>query len=482
MAFSYAYFFQGGGWNQNAHFDTIRALVERGTLEITAYASNTGDVSRIGARVFSNKPPGLALVAAPFYLVVTKAEQALGLERDNPRVITANAHLVTFLASGLPAALVVLALFFEFRAQGASVHNATLLAAASGWGTLLLPYAGVAMSHNLVTLCLFAAIAAVQRYPAERGRLILAGTLLGVASLVDYLVGPLTLVVFVFLFLRSAGGHLRFLWLLPGPVLAGLTLLLLNRFTFGEFWVTSYSHQADTFTQPGLLLGVLDWPQPARLYWLTVHPFRGILTICPALLVSLLVLLRPRRAAQAARKNPLALVAIAFFALFNLSFNGWTGGWGVGPRYLIPAIPFVLVFLWEGWRCAQRLGSVLLVISAVFMLGASAVNVMVPAPNSGPPLPTSAVLMNLRELANGHVSTSTQGVLDYGPAPPQEASAHFWDSYNLGELIGLRNLASLVPLLGVIGGFLTIVRPRFRGPAQAQATQRKGAWGDRQRP
>ena len=35
FCFLYAYFFQGGGWNQNSQFDAVRSLVERHTLEIT---------------------------------------------------------------------------------------------------------------------------------------------------------------------------------------------------------------------------------------------------------------------------------------------------------------------------------------------------------------------------------------------------------------------------------------------------------------
>ena len=37
----YVWFFSGGGWNQNAHFDLSRALVERGTLYIDGYHTNT---------------------------------------------------------------------------------------------------------------------------------------------------------------------------------------------------------------------------------------------------------------------------------------------------------------------------------------------------------------------------------------------------------------------------------------------------------
>ena len=35
LCFLYAYFFQGGGWNQNSHFDTVRSIVERHAFDIT---------------------------------------------------------------------------------------------------------------------------------------------------------------------------------------------------------------------------------------------------------------------------------------------------------------------------------------------------------------------------------------------------------------------------------------------------------------
>jgi hypothetical protein len=40
---SYAYFYQGGGWNQNSRFDMVRAIAEQNTLQIDAYHENTQD-------------------------------------------------------------------------------------------------------------------------------------------------------------------------------------------------------------------------------------------------------------------------------------------------------------------------------------------------------------------------------------------------------------------------------------------------------
>src|SRR5215210_4636827 len=65
---AYAWFFNGGGWNQNAQFDLARALVERQTLHIDGYRVNTGDISWSAVsgewHAYINKPPGVSFLAA----------------------------------------------------------------------------------------------------------------------------------------------------------------------------------------------------------------------------------------------------------------------------------------------------------------------------------------------------------------------------------------------------------------------------------
>src|SRR5665811_2026766 len=77
---SYAWFFQGGGWNQNSRFDVVRALVEFRTFEITKLSGNTGDVAEIEGRVYSNKPPGLAVLLAPAYAGIRVVQRALDFD------------------------------------------------------------------------------------------------------------------------------------------------------------------------------------------------------------------------------------------------------------------------------------------------------------------------------------------------------------------------------------------------------------------
>ncbi|HET6335658.1 MAG TPA: hypothetical protein VFG30_20680, partial [Polyangiales bacterium] len=49
---------------------------------------------------------------------------------------------------------------------------------------------------------------------------------------------------------------------------------------------------------------------------------------------------------------------------------------------------------------------------------------------------------SVRKLSRGEVSVSTQSMLDIKPMKSESA---VWASYNLGEVMGLRGLASVVP-------------------------------------
>src|ERR1700758_727040 len=64
--FSFLYFYEGGGWNQNSRFDLLRAIVERHTLQIDAYHENTQDNAHFRGHYYSDKAPGLVFLALPF--------------------------------------------------------------------------------------------------------------------------------------------------------------------------------------------------------------------------------------------------------------------------------------------------------------------------------------------------------------------------------------------------------------------------------
>jgi hypothetical protein len=103
----------------------------------------------------------------------------------------------------------------------------------------------------------------------------------------------------------------------------------------------------------GALLGMFAMPSTYVVWLITVTPYRGIFFLSPVLLMSIygiIVWLREKTYAAEAR---LALAICGFFFLVNASFNGYHGGFSAGPRYLIPALPFLalpLVVAFTRWR------------------------------------------------------------------------------------------------------------------------------------
>src|ERR1700692_2101411 len=89
--FSFIYFYEGGGWNQNSRFDLLRAIVERHTLQIDAYHENTHD-----------KAPGLVVLAVPFALAARPALGMLGVDPESPRGEIALSYVVSAGAVALP--------------------------------------------------------------------------------------------------------------------------------------------------------------------------------------------------------------------------------------------------------------------------------------------------------------------------------------------------------------------------------------------
>jgi len=234
----------------------------------------------------------------------------------------------------------------------------------------------------------------------------------------------------------------------------GLGLLALNAVLFGGPFQLSYDTQPDLFRDESLWLGVFGLPDVRRVFWLSIHPFRGLLWACPVLILPLLSMI-PRRTEPAGpprwtvSPSRIGAVAImAYFGLFYLTFNGWSGGWAVGPRYLIPALPFLWTFAPTAWERFRRTRRVAVALSVALMLAVTSTLVMSPAPGSGPPpAGRDPVMEAVVFLARGEMSVNAQGVHEYLPGPPEPQSASEWDSYNIGEALGLVGWAGLLPLL-----------------------------------
>ena len=101
LLFSYAYFYQGGGWNQNSRFALVRAMTERNTLQIDAYRDATGDRAVSNGHFYSDKAPGASLLAFVPVDIVRAVNNAAGLDADSDEAVTRTSYAATVVVSGV---------------------------------------------------------------------------------------------------------------------------------------------------------------------------------------------------------------------------------------------------------------------------------------------------------------------------------------------------------------------------------------------
>jgi hypothetical protein len=481
---SYAYFFQGGGWNQNSRLAQLRALVEGRRLAINDYLvysrpggrrlaresiapgtpweqvadrASSADVALAPATglIFPNKPPGTLLVGAPFYLAIFSVERALGADPDRWWVLTLNSHLVTLFSVGLAGALTAVVLL---RASRGLFPQITLTAHAAaaltcGLGTLMLPFSTVLFDHALTAFWSLLAFALLVRDPqGQPRRALLAGLAAGMAVMTNYLGVLAAGLLFLYLLVQRRGTDgRRFVAGLAPPL---LLLALYQAVCFGSALAPVNLYEYRAFTSEGRLLGILSWPDPAVLASLLFAPQRGLLVLSPVLALAgwgLVLTWRGGRRAEAA----LAAGVFLLFWLFNGSFNAWQGGWSIGTRYLVPALPFLSLGLTQAFARLPRVTAALAAPSVIVLLLATAVDVQPPRRARNPvrdylwPLWCGRVVSVYPQVElTGPVSVNPVGVYEggyYRLFRPGSAVGR-WNSYNLGELLWPESRLSLLPL------------------------------------
>lgn len=506
-----AWFHQGGGWNQNVRFSQIRAIAEQGHLSVDDYLlyrferddvgapgyrrvslshatepevllpqPNGLDLSLHEGHLYPNKSPGTSLVAAPVYLVIHGLERALGIDPDGWWPLTLNLYLTTLLTVGLAGALGgVVFLLLARRLFPEAPEPARVAAALTlGLGTLWLPYSTMLFDHTTVAALSLLALALTRaggRRPAERERrarveLFAAGSACGLMVVLNYGV-VLTVACLVIYGLAVCRPRLRIIWLLAGGFLPALGLGAYHQACFGSPFSIAYEHELDMFlTEGAAFLGVFDRPDPAVFVKLLVSPYRGLLFTAPVLALGAFGVAAMIRARGTRPEGLLAAGVAALYLLQVSSFNGWHGGSAIGPRYLMPLVPFLGLGLVPAFSRLPRLTGALAGVSVAIMIGVTAIDPQVDVEIRNP------LLEYYWPLASGEGYRSDDWLL-HGPVSVQSLGAAGgeieifysrsriarWNSFNLGELWFPDSWLSVAPLLAawaLIAG--VCLRPRSR--------------------
>jgi MFS family permease len=467
---AYAWFFNGGGWNQNAHLDLTRAIVERMTLHVDGYHTNTFDLSPgRGGRLYINKPPGASVLAAipdaPIHLI----ERASGVNMDSPFVQTLNAWLITALTCGVTGALIPCVLYGYLRRRFAAARApAVAVALVMAFGTISFPYSTMLFAHVPSALFLLLAFVWLDERP------LLAGVAAGIAGVTLYLCIPAAAVLGIALAFRSRSSAVRFI---AGGAPFALLLAGYQWWCFGSLLQTSVEGSG-AFTQPGLWLGVFGRPSAAALWGLTFSQYRGLFFVSPVLLFAFFGAAIMIRRREGLRELGMIAGIVALFLFVVASFNGWHGGSAFGPRYLLSIVPLLAIPMLFAIRHARPLWVALAAISFAFQLIATSVD---PMPNMRlarplqtyllPPLVTGMLPFQVARLLNrppvvGFVGINEQMVDEAWPYQkhPPGSNETLWASFNLGELFfEPQSRASIVPIaLWIVGGSVLLLRRAVR--------------------
>ena len=453
---SFIYFYEGGGWNQNSRFDLLRAIVEEHTLRIDSYHQNTQDKAHFKGHYYSDKAPGLVFLAVPFAVVARSAMRFVGIDPVSPRGEFFLSYLVSALSVALPMALAGVCLFFLALRFGASLPGAAFGVVVLCLGTPIWAYASLFWAHALVGACLIFAFAAAMKIgEAERtGKLdfwwaLGVGLAAGWATVTEYPAAPASAILAVFALTRAWRHGPTARWRVIGGVGLGAAicvavLLAYLHAAFGGFR-PSYSYYDPTsfsFMQQQGYMG-LTYPHPDRLLKLLFGCSRGLFFASPVMLaapIGLWILWKGKYRGATA----VALAIAAYYFLFNASFYWWKAGLTFGPRYAGAAIPLLCLGLAPYWqRATPAWRRVLLVLAAGSILMA----LMVISTTSQLSMQDSCPMMHsvwpsfwAGKMAMNHDSMLTVA----------EAGAHGkYAAFNLGQLLGLNGLASLIPLLAM---------------------------------
>jgi hypothetical protein len=446
---TYAYFFQGGGWNQNSRFNLVRAIVEQGTIRVDDYDRNTGDVAIRDGRHYSDKAPGVAVLAVPAYAAVFPLAHG---ERPRGRLVNAGAHLATLSAIGIPSALTAAVLFRLALALGASAGAAAGVAVAYALATLALPYSTMLYSHQPAAAALLGAFAllALPRLPSSSSspsapaRLLLVGFLLSCAPTFEY---PAALGVAVIALYAAAtvrpGPRLG--WIALGAAVPVFALAAYHTAAWGGPLLLPGHFSVDPRRHAGAFMGI-SVPSATLLGKILLSPTRGVFRHAPWLALWIpgaIALARvPHLRAEAAVIALVPAAYLAFNSALTTSPVDWHAGWGIGPRHVVASLPFVA--LGVAGLFARTTGRARPVLWLVFAtLAAWSAGLMFVATAVRPEVPT----WYDRPFADYLWPLFREGSLGVNTIPIHTGFVHEQrQAWNLGEVLGLAGLSSLLPL------------------------------------
>lgn len=374
LLFSYAYINQGWGWNQNSRLDLLHAMVVKHTVAIDAYEANTGDKEKLNGHWYSEKAPGMILIAAPAFLLSYGALKLAGIDIDGTHGWNISERITTAGSVGVLAAVGGMCLFLFLRRR-IDPRFALFATLSVFLGSLPFPYATMMFSHGatigLITASLWMFDAAERAGRAAWKHEYLLGFLCGLAVSSEYPAAIAAGMFFLLTLLRGWRSAARFA---AGSFFPLLAIPAYNWAVSGSPLALGYGRVDFPGMQDGFFGVTL--PNAEAVKSLLFSQFRGLFFWSPFLLLGAVgypvIYRRSPRLFWITFMVPLA------YMLFASSYVYWDGGFAFGPRHLSAAVPFIAVAASFGFARLPFTGGALAVASVALIGIATFVNATPP--------------------------------------------------------------------------------------------------------
>ncbi len=388
-----AYFVpRGFSWNADSHLFLTSSIVDRGTLNIDPLAAYTGDKAAAGGHFYSDKAPGLSLLAVPVYALLKytllggQPYTALFAVPEAQRIDFLVRDLLAIVFGAIPTGIVTVLLASFLARLGLSERWRVTLALTYALGTIAHPFAGQFFSHQLATALVFGAF--VLLYRLRHGELgeryaALVGLLLGYALITEYPTVLIAAALTLYALTSPGTGRRLVAWMAAGALPPLLVGALYNTLAFGGPLSLGYANLAGPQVfRTGQAQGIMGVASPHldALWQTTFGPYRGIFLISPLLLLAIPAFVALWRRAEWAAETRLWLGIVLAYGLFSVSYFAWDGGFSFGPRQFLPALPFMVLPIGEllrpehdrRWRIAAAILAAwsIVVVEAATAVGA----------------------------------------------------------------------------------------------------------------
>ncbi|HEY6637790.1 MAG TPA: hypothetical protein VIZ61_08930 [Solirubrobacterales bacterium] len=408
LGFAWAIVIHQLGWAQLGHFGQVRAFAD-GQAQIDPWHWETNDKAWVDRHFYSVKGPGTAALTTLPYMAIKAlggeklARAAVDNERqtahpkwhpdsvvplentgyDVQRGLRVQARVegetpivwaLTLIAAVIPGVLLLLGV--RWAADRFVPGYGTAAAITLGLATVVMTFSAEFFSHVISAALAFAAFCVLMNErdgPMRRSTVFAAGLLAGLAVTFEFQTGLVGLVLIFYALARRSDRLRRAAAYAGGALLGAAPMLAFNAWAFGNPLKLAYS---DAVTFPGRsghdVLGL----NSDGFFGITVPRFdsatdllfagRGLIVLTPIVVMAVVGVFLMRRRHRAEANTILAVAAVYF--IYNSGYWLPYGGGTPGPRFLIPALPFLAIGLAYAYRRLPALTLGLAIPSALFML------------------------------------------------------------------------------------------------------------------